>query len=43
MKKKKIQLMIKFQADLVKLQQKQSEEHQTLASFNESQLNNFAN
>lgn len=42
-KKKPIQLMIKFQADLVKPQQKQSTEHWTLASFNESQLNNFAN
>lgn len=35
--------MIKFQADLVKPLPKKTEEHWTLANFNKSQLNNFAN
>lgn len=41
--KKRAQLKVKFQADLVKPLPKQPKEHGILARFNESQLNNFAN
>lgn len=42
-KKKRAQLTVKFQADLVKPLPKQPKEHGALTRFNESQLNNFAN